>query len=37
LMTRWLSLILPQGPPRKRNGSLSLDVRKYVHTYKFFC
>jgi hypothetical protein len=33
LMTRWLSLILPQGPARNRTSPPSLDVREYVHTH----
>jgi len=32
-MTRWLSLILPQGLPRNRTSPPSLGVREYVHTY----
>ena len=32
-MTRWLSLILPQGLPRNRTSPQSLGVREYVHTY----
>jgi len=33
LIARWLSLILPQRPPRKRTSPPSLDVREYMHTY----
>jgi len=33
LITRWLSLVLPQRPPRKRTSPPSLDVREYVHIY----
>jgi len=32
-MTRWLSLILPQGLSRNRTSPPSLGVREYVHTY----
>jgi len=33
LINRWLSLILPQRPPRRRTSPPSLDVHAYVHTY----